>query len=110
MPNSSIACAICIVLVTDAVTNTGVVDPRVFHELLARHDLRFFGFLLGNSGNWPLMRTICDATGGFYAGVSNADDVLGQIMLAKSKITHEALHLGQVSAWRRALGMARVTP
>lgn len=84
--------ATSIVLVTDAVTNTGVVDPRKFHELLARHDVRFFGFLLGNSGGWPLMRALCNATGGFYANVSNADDVLGQILLAKSKVTHEALH------------------
>ncbi len=81
-----------VLLVTDAVTNTGVIDPREFHKLMQRTDVRIFGFLLGNSGNWPLMRTICDATGGFYAGISNADDVLGQIILAKSKITHEALH------------------
>jgi Ca-activated chloride channel family protein len=47
---------------------------------------------MGNSANWPLMRTICQATGGFYAGVSNDDDIIGQLMLAKSKITHECLH------------------
>ena len=81
-----------IVLVTDGVTNTGVVAPDAFHKLLAQYDVRVFGFLMGNSGNWPLMRTICDATGGFYAGVSNDDDIVGQIMLAKGKITHEALH------------------
>lgn len=84
--------ATSVVLITDAVTNVGVVDPRDFHALVSRYDVRFFGFLLGNSGNWPLMRTICDATGGFYTGVSNADDILGQILLAKSKLTHEALH------------------
>ena len=84
--------ATSLILVTDAVTNTGVVDPREFHRLLVQHDLRLFGFLMGNSGNWPLMRTIANATGGFYAPVSNADDVLGQILLAKSKVTHEALH------------------
>ena len=38
------------------------------------------------------MRTICDASGGCYAGVSNADDIIGQIMQAKSKILHEAMH------------------
>ena len=89
--------ATSLVLVTDAVTNTGVVEPRRFHELLRQYDVRVFGFLLGNSGNWPLMRAICDATGGFYAGISNADDVLGQILLAKSKITHEALHDAELS-------------
>ena len=81
-----------LILVTDGVTNTGEVDPRRFAELLAQYDLRLFGFLLGNSGNWPLMRTMCDVSGGFYAGVSNADDILGQILLAKSKVTHECLH------------------
>jgi Ca-activated chloride channel family protein len=47
---------------------------------------------MGNSANWPLMRTIGDASGGYYAGVSNDDDIIGQILLAKSKITSEALH------------------
>jgi Ca-activated chloride channel family protein len=84
--------ATSVVLVTDAVTNTGIVDPAEFHQLMKRYDVRLFGFLMGNSANWPLMRLIADASGGFYAQVSNADDVVGQILLAKSKITHEALH------------------
>jgi Ca-activated chloride channel family protein len=55
------------------------------------YDVRVFGFLMGNSGNWPLMRTICAASGGFFAPVSNRDDVIGQVLLAKSKVTHESL-------------------
>ncbi|MGI9242786.1 MAG: VIT and vWA domain-containing protein, partial [Verrucomicrobiales bacterium] len=51
----------------------------------------------GNGGNWPLMRTICDASGGFYSGVSNSDDIIGSIMQAKSKILHESLHDTQLS-------------
>lgn len=81
-----------LVLVTDGVTNTGVVDPRAFHQLMQRHDVRVFGFLLGNSANWPLMRTITEASGGFYDSVSNQDDLLGKVLLAQSKVTHEALH------------------
>ena len=81
-----------LVVITDAVTNTGVVDPAAFHALMKKYDLRVFGFLIGNSANWPLMRTITEASGGFYARVSNRDDLIGQIMLAKSKITHECLH------------------
>ncbi|MCP3960630.1 MAG: VWA domain-containing protein [bacterium] len=81
-----------VVLVTDAVTNTGIIDPREFYQLMKQVDVRVFGFLMGNSANWPLMRTICEASGGFSASVSNQDDILGQILLAKSKITHEALH------------------
>lgn len=84
--------ATSLILVTDGVTNQGVVDPKKFHELMKQYDIRVFGFLLGNSGNWPLMRTICNASGGFYAGVSNADDMVGQIMLARSKVTYECLH------------------
>jgi Ca-activated chloride channel family protein len=84
--------ATSVVLVTDAVTNTGIVDPREFHDLMKKYDVRLFGFLMGNSANWPLMRLISEASGGFYAPISNADDVIGQILLAKSKITHEALH------------------
>ncbi len=81
-----------LVLVTDGVTNTGVVDPKAFHALMQKADVRVFGFLMGNSANWPLMRVICETSGGYYTGVSNADDVLGQVLLAKSKVTHEALH------------------
>jgi Ca-activated chloride channel family protein len=84
--------ATSIVLVTDGVTNTGVIDPKEFHALLSRYDVRVFGFVMGNSGNWPLMEAIGKASGGFSAGVSNDDDIVGQILLAKSKITGECLH------------------
>lgn len=84
--------ATSVILVTDAVANQGLVNPKDFYELLSKYDVRLFGFLLGNSGNWPLMRTIAEATGGFHTQISNADDILGQILLAKSKVTHESLH------------------
>ena len=73
-------------------TNTGEVRPEEFAKLMRQKDIRVFGFLMGNSANWPLMRTICDASGGFYAGVSNSDDIIGQIALAKEKVIYEALH------------------
>ena len=84
--------ATSVVLVTDAVTNTGVIEPRAFHDLLSQYDVRFFGFLMGNSANWPLMKLIADTSGGFYASVSNADDIIGQILLAKGKVLYECLH------------------
>ena len=84
--------ATSVVLVTDGVANQGIVQPAEFHKLLKRVDVRVFGFLMGNGANWPLMRTIADASGGFYAGVSNDDDIVGQLILARGKITHEALH------------------
>lgn len=81
-----------ILLVTDGVTNEGIVDPKEFHKLLKAHDVRVFGFLMGNSTNWPLMRLITETSGGFYAAVSNDDDIIGQVLLARSKLTSEALH------------------
>ncbi len=81
-----------LILVTDAVTNTGIVEPKRFHALMQKHDIRVFGFLMGNSANWPLMRTITGASGGFADSISNGDDLVGKVLLAKSKVTHEALH------------------
>ena len=80
-----------IVLVTDAVTNTGIISPQEFHRLLQKYDVRVFGFLMGNSANWPLMQTIAETSGGFYDTISNADDIMGKILLAGSKIEYEAL-------------------
>ncbi len=84
--------ATSILLVTDGVANVGAVDPSAFRALARRYDVRVFVFLLGNSANWPLMRAIAEASGGFYASVSNVDDMLGQLLLARSKVSHEALH------------------
>lgn len=84
--------ATSILLITDGVTNEGIVDPKEFHKLLKQYDVRVFGFLMGNNANWPLMRLIAETSGGFYSAVSNDDDIIGQIMLAKQRITSEALH------------------
>jgi Ca-activated chloride channel family protein len=84
--------ATSVILVTDGVANEGIVDPKEFRKLLQSNDVRVFGFVMGNNANWPLMRTIADSSGGFYSAVSNNDDIVGQILLAKSKITSEALH------------------
>jgi Ca-activated chloride channel family protein len=84
--------ATSILLITDGVTNTGVVDPRRFEALARQHDVRVFGFVIGNSANWPLVRLVTEASGGFYSAMSNEDDLLGQLLLAKSKVGSEALH------------------
>jgi Ca-activated chloride channel family protein len=68
-----------------------VVNPVEFYNLLQKVDVRVFGFLLGNSTNWPLMQTIAETTGGFYDTISNVDDIMGKLMLAESKIKYEAL-------------------
>ena len=84
-------------LVTDGVANQGIVSPLEFDALLRESDVRVHGFLMGNSANWPLMDIISRASGGFYAAVSNKDDVIGQVLLAKSKLTHESLHSARLS-------------
>jgi Ca-activated chloride channel homolog len=84
--------ATSILLVTDGVANEGIVDPKEFRALLKKYDVRVFGFLMGNSANWPLLRLIAESSGGFYSAVSNDDDIIGQILLAKGRITSEAMH------------------
>ena len=96
-----------IVLVTDAVTNIGVVNPVEFHKLLQKVDVRVFGFLLGNSANWPLMQTLTETTGGFYDSISNADDIMGKLMQADSKINYEALLNAEVKI--SGVGVSEIT-
>ncbi len=84
--------ATSVILVTDGVTNEGIVDPAKFYDLMKKHDVRLFGFLMGNSANWPLMRTICEGSDGFYTSVSTSDDIVGKIMQAKEKIAYECVH------------------
>jgi Ca-activated chloride channel family protein len=86
-----------IFLVTDGVANQGIIEATAFDSLLRESDVRVNGFLMGNSANWPLMDVITQASGGFYAPVSNRDDILGQVKLAKGKLTHESLHEAKLS-------------
>jgi len=79
-------------LVTDGVANQGIVSAPAFVAMQRECDLRIHGFLMGNSANWPLMEVITQSSGGFYAPISNKDDLIGQVLLAKSKLTHESLH------------------
>ncbi len=80
------------VLITDAEANTGIIDPLAFDRMVRESDVRVYGMMMGNNANWPLMEIIAEASGGFYAPVSNQDDIVGQVLLARNKATHEALH------------------
>jgi Ca-activated chloride channel family protein len=81
-----------IVLVTDGVANVGETRQRRILELLDRQDVRLFTFVLGNSANRPLLEAMARESHGFATNISNSDDVVGQLMAATSKVTHEALH------------------
>jgi len=85
-----------IILVTDGVANVGVTDQKRFVELIKQRDVRLFTFIMGNSANTPLLESITEASGGQALTVSNSDDIIGKILLAKSKVTHQALHGVQV--------------
>lgn len=84
-------------LVTDGVANVGITEQRKFIDLIRSHDARLFTFIMGNSANRPLLTAMTDASNGFAMSVSNSDDIVGSILLAKSKVTHEALHGAKVT-------------
>jgi Ca-activated chloride channel family protein len=47
---------------------------------------------MGNSANEPLLEAITKASNGFALNISNADDIVGKLLLATSKVNHHALH------------------
>ena len=81
-----------IILVTDGVANVGVTQTRDFFDLMKKKDVRLFTAIMGNSANTPLLEPMTNASGGFAVSVSNADDIVGTLLQATSKVTHEALH------------------
>ncbi|WP_298982635.1 VIT and VWA domain-containing protein [uncultured Roseibium sp.] len=81
-----------IVLVTDGVANVGTTETRKFLELAQQKDVRLFTAIMGNSANEPMLQPMTDASGGFAVRVSNSDDIVGTLLQATSKVTHEALH------------------
>jgi Ca-activated chloride channel family protein len=81
-----------LVLVTDGAANVGETRQRRFIELIKKKDIRLFTFVLGNSANRPLLEALARASNGFAVNISNSDDIVGQLLAATSKVTHEALH------------------
>jgi Ca-activated chloride channel family protein len=81
-----------VVLVTDGVANVGETRQRRFIEMIRQQDVRLFTFVLGNSANRPLLEALARASNGFAVNISNSDDIVGQLLAATSRVTHEALH------------------
>lgn len=81
-----------LVLVTDGVANVGETQQRQFIELIKKKDIRLFTFVMGNSANRPLLEAMTKASSGFAVNISNSDDIVGQLLAATAKVTHEALH------------------
>ena len=81
-----------IILVTDGVANVGETQQRQFIELMKEKDVRLFTFIMGNSANTTLLEAITRVSNGFAISISNSDDIVGKILEAGSKITHESMH------------------
>ncbi len=86
-----------IVLVTDGVANVGVTEKKTFLKLVQENDVRLFTFIMGNSANRPMLQEMTELSNGFAASISNADDVIGQVMLATSKLNHASMRDIEVS-------------
>ncbi|SFG86148.1 VIT and vWA domain-containing protein [Neptunomonas qingdaonensis] len=80
-----------IVLVTDGVANVGTTEKKDFLKLVQENDVRLFTFIMGNSANRPMLKEMTELSNGFAANISNADDVIGQVMLATSKLNHASM-------------------
>ena len=81
-----------IVLVTDGVANVGTTENRKFFDLAKAKDVRLFTAIMGNSANRPLLEPLTRLSNGTAVSVSNSDDVVGVLLNATTKVTHEALH------------------
>jgi len=80
-----------VVLVTDGVANVGTTEKSKFLDLLEQHDARLFTFIMGNSANRPLLEEMTRVSNGFAMQISNADDITGQLQLAKGKMAHASM-------------------
>lgn len=86
-----------IILVTDGVANLGETEHQAFLKLLEQYDIRLFTFVIGNSGNQPLLDRLAKSSGGFAMNISDNDDIAGRLAQAKAKVLHECLHDVKVS-------------
>ncbi len=81
-----------VILVTDGVCNVGPTAHADFLGLLKTYDIRLFTFVMGNSANQPLMERLAKDSGGFAMNISDADDIVGRLLQAKTHVLHECLH------------------
>ncbi|MCP3915511.1 MAG: VWA domain-containing protein [bacterium] len=81
-----------IILVSDGVANTGPHEYRDFIKMAKAHDARLFTFVIGNSANARLLGDLASLSGGFAKTVSVQDEVGAHLMLARDRMSHEAMH------------------
>ncbi len=81
-----------IILVSDGVANTGPHEYRDFIKMAKAHDGRLFTFVMGNGANTTLLGDLASLSGGFAKSVSVQDEVGAHLMLARDRMSHEAMH------------------
>ncbi len=81
-----------IILVTDGVANVGVTQQKEFLNLVDTRDVRLYTFIMGNGANRPLLNALTKRSNGTAVNISNSDDIVGAVMVAASKVTHQAMH------------------
>ncbi len=81
-----------LILVSDGVANVGHHHYRELIGLARKHDVRVFTFALGNSANLRVMRDMAVMSGGTTAAISTRDEIGAQLLLARDRMTHAALH------------------
>ncbi|MFT5152135.1 MAG: Ca-activated chloride channel family protein, partial [Planctomycetota bacterium] len=81
-----------IILVSDGVANVGPHEYRDFIEMAKQHDGRLFTFVMGNGANEILLGDLASLSGGFAKSVSVQDEVGAHLMLARDRMSHEAMH------------------
>lgn len=100
--------ASALILVTDGEANVGVTEKKDFLNLMEKKDVRLFTFVMGNGANRPLLEAMTKVSNGFAMNISNSDDIIGQILLATDKLTHEAMHDVELSI--KGVKITEVTP
>ncbi|MFT7485621.1 MAG: Ca-activated chloride channel family protein, partial [Candidatus Paceibacteria bacterium] len=81
-----------IILVSDGVANTGPSEYKDFIRMAQAHDGRLFTFVMGNGANERLLGDLASLSGGFAKSVSVQDEVGAHLMLARDRMSHEAMH------------------
>lgn len=80
-----------IILISDGVCNIGPTEHAEFLKLLRSYDVRLFTFIMGNSANRPLLERLAESSYGFAMNVSMQDDLVGKILKAKVKLSHQCM-------------------
>ncbi|MHC4342283.1 MAG: VIT and vWA domain-containing protein, partial [Planctomycetota bacterium] len=81
-----------LILVSDGVANVGPHQYRDFIEQARRHDVRLFTFVIGNSANERLLGDLATISGGFAKSVSVQDEIGAHLLLARDRMSHQAMH------------------